>query len=198
MNLDPYGYENRAGILFVSWNDMHGLCRAIVKAAAAFQPELILPIARGGLYAGTLISHMLRADVYPVRISRRVGDEVVHAEPQWLIEPPELVKGKRVLVVDEISSTGETLKLVKDKVSAMGALAVRSAVLYAHSWGTEIPDYIGLISDALIVNPWDREVLQDGELIPHPEYVGALAEQGQKVDEAFLIPSKEFQLAKGV
>ena len=78
--------------------------------------------------------------------------------PQWLQEPPALVLGRRVLVVDEISSSGETLRMVREKVAGLGAGAVRSAVLYAHTWGVDEPDYIGLISDALLLNPWDREV----------------------------------------
>ena len=39
----------------------------------------------------------------------------------------------RVLIVDEISGTGETIAMVKRKVEALGARAVRSAVLYAHT-----------------------------------------------------------------
>jgi hypothetical protein len=46
--------------------------------------------------------------------------------------------------------------------------------LYTHSWGTDTPDYIGLISDALLINPWDREIVQDGDIILHPEYRYAL------------------------
>lgn len=194
--MNPYDYENRYGILPISWNDLHGLCRAIVKAAASYQPEMILPIGRGGFYPGTLISQLLRVEVYPIRVSRRLNDVVVHQEPQWLLYPPEQVKNRRVLLVDEISSTGETLNMVKETLIRMEAKEVRSAVLYAHSWGAEIPDYVGIISDALIVNPWDREVFQDGAFVPHPEYAQALAQQGHHPDETFLIPSREFQLAK--
>lgn len=31
---------------------------------------------------------------------------------------------------------------------------------------------------ATILNPWDREVFQDGAFIPHPEYVDAFEQQG--------------------
>jgi hypoxanthine phosphoribosyltransferase len=193
---NPYDYENREGTLPISWNDFHGICRALAIAVSAYQPDLILPIGRGGFYPGTLISHLLRAEIYPIRLSRRVGDVVVHEQPQWIIRPPAQVKDQRVLVVDEISSTGETLQMVKAEVLRMGAKEVRSAVLYAHSWSTEIPDYIGIISDALIMNPWDRELCQDGEIIPHPEYIGALREQGLSTDPWFLIPATPYEAAK--
>jgi hypoxanthine phosphoribosyltransferase len=102
-----------------------------------------------------------------------------------------------VLVVDEICGSGETIRMVKEKAAAMGAAQIRSAVLYAHSWGIAIPDYIGLITDALILNPWDREILQDGEFHFHPEYVAALAQQNLQVEPHMLIPATPFKLAKG-
>jgi hypothetical protein len=90
------------------------------------------------------------------------------------------------LVVDEISSSGETLELVKEECFRLGAAAVRCAVLYAHRSGLELPDYIGLVTDELVLNPWDREVLRDGRFIFHPEYVQALDLQGQLPDPAWL------------
>ena len=79
-----------------------------------------------------------------------------------------------MLVVDEISSSGETLRLVLDELVHMGAGEARCAVMYAHSWSALSPDYIGLVSDALLINPWDREIVEDGHIVFHPEYVYAL------------------------
>lgn len=196
MSINPYDYENRQDTLPISWNDFHGICRVLAKAVSAYQPDLILAIGRGGFYPGALISHLLRTEIYPIRLSRRVDDVVVYEEPQWIIRPPDAVKGQRVLVVDEISSTGETLRMVRAELLGMGAREVRGAVMYAHSWGVESPDYIGIISDALIMNPWDREICQGGEIIPHPEYVSALTQQGIASDPWFLIPAAPYEAAK--
>jgi hypothetical protein len=70
-------------------------------------------------------------------------------------------------------------------------------VLYAHSWGAAVPDYIGLITDALILNPWDREILRDEEFQFHPEYVDALAQQGVEPSPDLLIDTPRFKIAKG-
>ena len=196
MSQRPYDYSTRKGIHPISWEDFHGICRALAAAASRFEPELILPIGRGGYYPGTLISHMLQVEVYPVRLSRRVNDIVKHESPQWIVEPPTIVAGKRVLVVDEICSSGETIRLVKEKAIELGATLVRSAVLYSHSRGASVPDYIGLISDELILNPWDREIYRDGEFRFHPEYVDALKQQGLEAGKELLIHANEFKLAK--
>lgn len=196
MSNNPYDYENRSGIRPISWEDFHGLCKGLALAVAAWRPEIIIPVGRGGYYPGTLLAHMLQVEVYPVRVSRRVEDVVTYQEPRWLVEPPAVVQGRRVLVVDEISSSGETIVIVKQKVEALGAQAVRSAVLYAHGKGVSVPDYIGLVSDDLLLNPWDREILREGRFQVHPEYVGALAEQGVEADVSLLIDAPIVESAK--
>jgi len=196
MSSNPYDYVNRQGVRPISWEEFHGLCKGLVAASASFQPEIILPIGRGGYYPGTLMAHLLQAEVYPIRLSRRVNNIIKYKKPRWLLEPPPLVKGRRVLIVDEISSSGETITLVKDKLAALGAAAVRSAVLYAHTKGVDIPDYIGLISDALLLNPWDREIWRDGRFGFNPEYVQALREQGMEANASLLIDAGVIRPAK--
>lgn len=196
MSHTPYDYSTRKSILPISWEDMHGLCKALAVAVEPYAPEIILPLARGGTYPGALLAHLLRAEVYAIRLTRRVDDAVTRDAPVWLQEPPALIAGRRALIVDEISSTGETLRLARAKALAMGAAEVRTAVLYAHTWGIDEPDYIGLISDALLLNPWDREILVDGAFVFHPEYVGALAQQGVAAGPSLLIAATPFKVAK--
>ena len=196
MSTNPYDYENRAGVQPISWKDFHGLCKGLVVAVASFQPEIILPIGRGGYYPGTLMAHLLQVELFPIRLSRRVDDIVTDQSPKWLVKPPKAVMNRRILIVDEICSSGETISMVKEKVSEMGAQAVRSAVLYAHHKGVSLPDYIGLITDALLLNPWDREIWKNGTFQFNPEYVSALQQQGMSVEAPF-IEADTIKIAKG-
>jgi hypoxanthine phosphoribosyltransferase len=181
----------------ISWDHFHGICKALASAAATWQADLVLMVGRGGYYPGALIAHMLRIEAYPVYITRRVNDVVAYQEPRWVIEPPASVRDRRVVIVDEISSSGKTLSLVKERVQVLGADLVKMAVLYAHTWGISTPDAIGLITDALVLNPWDREVLIDGAFQFHPEYVEALRLQAQSADASLLIEAPPVTLAKG-
>lgn len=194
---NPYHYENRQGIYPISWEDFHGICKGLAQAVSSYCPEIILAIGRGGYYPGTLLAHILQVEIYPVRLSRRVNDIVKYDKPRWYVRPPRAVLAKRVLIVDEICGSGETIRMVKEKAEARGAKEVRSAVLYAHTWGVAVADYIGMISDALILNPWDREILKDGAFQFHPEYEAALSKQGLKRDPSLLIATPSVQLAKG-
>jgi hypoxanthine phosphoribosyltransferase len=197
MPAQPYDYTTRHGIHPVSWEDFHGICKALAQAAAVSDPQIVLAVGRGGYYPGTLIAHLLQVELYPVRLSRRVRDVVRYVHPRWLVEPPALVEGCRVLVVDEICDSGETLTMVAGRAASLGATEIKSAVMYAHTWGASVPDYIGLITDALLLNPWDREILREGRFCFHPEYVQALAEQGVSPDPSLLIQATPTTLAKG-
>ncbi|MBX7253362.1 MAG: hypothetical protein K1X50_15390 [Candidatus Promineofilum sp.] len=194
---DPYDYSTRAGVRPISWDDFHGLVKALAVAVAPWRPEVVLPVLRGGAYPGALLAHILQVEVYPVRLTRRHDDVVVRDTPLWLMEPPAAVAGRRVLVVDEMCSTGETLRLVRERALALGAAEARTATLYAHTWGADAVDITGLITDELVLNPWDREIYRDGAFRFHPEYAAALAEQGLAAAPALLIPATPFVAAKG-
>ena len=193
---NSYDYATRKGVHAISWEDFHGICKALALSVSHFQPEVILPIGRGGYYPGTLIAHLLQIEIYPVRVSRRINDVVKYNEPQWITAPPTDIAHHRVLVVDEICDSGETILIVKQKCLALGAALAKSAVLYAHTKAVGVPDYIGIVTDELLLNPWDREVLQNGEFHFHPEYVEALRHQGRESNPEMLIPAKFFRLAK--
>jgi hypothetical protein len=59
-----------------------------------------------------------------------------------------------------------------------------------------VPDYIGLVTDELLLNPWDREIFRDGAFRFHPEYVGALEQQGFTAGPALLIAADTVAVAK--
>ncbi len=193
----PYDYSTRKGVHPISWEDFHGICKALALSVSHFQPEIILPIGRGGYYPGALLAHLLQVEIQPVRVSRRVQDVVQSKEPRWITAPPAEIAGRRVLVVDEICDSGETILMVKKKCLALGALTAKSAVLYAHTKAVDVPDYIGIITDELLLNPWDREILREGEFHFHPEYVEALRQQGIEANAEMLISAGVVALAKG-
>ncbi|MBI3959267.1 MAG: hypothetical protein HY328_10705 [Chloroflexi bacterium] len=174
-----YNYERRTGVRAIDWNEFYAICKGLALAVATYQPEVILGVAKGGLYAATLLSHFLRVDIVPVHVTRRVDDRVVADEPFWRIRPDgALIHGKRVLVVDEIAGSGKTVGLVRAEVERLGAAEVRVALAFAHSWGVDAAQYIGLVSDDFLCLPWGREIVQEGGFVMHPEYAHGLREQG--------------------
>ena len=77
-----------------------------------------------------------------------------------------------------MADTGETLALVAEEVRKHGARQVITATLVSHSWANPKPDYVALVSDALVIFPWDKQVYLEGRWQLHPELEEALALQG--------------------
>lgn len=177
--MQSYDYANRTGVRPLSWEQFAALTARIAEELAALKIDMIIGVARAGLFPATAVALHLRRELYPVRLTRRVNDEVQFKTPVWRVPVPSAVAGLRVAVVDEIADTGESLELVRQKVLAKGASEAVSACLVRHSWANPVPMVCPLVSDELIIFPWDRQVLIDGVWQPHLEIVGALAAQRQ-------------------
>ena len=109
---------------------------------------LVLTVMNGGLYfAGQLLPQLrfpLETDY--VHASRYRG-ETVGQEVDWLVAPPEGVRGRVVLLLDDILDEGHTLAAIRDKCLALGALDVKVAVLVEKALDKVKPiqaDFVGL------------------------------------------------------
>jgi hypoxanthine phosphoribosyltransferase len=175
--MQSYDYSRRDGVEAITWDRFAALCHALTEALAARGVDTVVGVARAGLLPAATIACALRCDLFPVRITRRSQDRVIHPHPVWLVDVAAEVRGRRVAVVDEIADTGETLSLVAQRVRELGALEVTTAVLVRHSWADPAPELSALVSDALVMFPWDQRVLVDGRWQLHPELARALSLQ---------------------
>jgi len=176
MNLDPYAHGHDQ-VIQLGWEGVMRICRELaVQIQSEFDPDQIVGVAKAGVIPAAILASMLRKDFYPIRLSRREKDRVVRGKPRLLVPLTEDVQGKKVLIVDEISASGDTLKLAVQEAKKKGARKVKTATLYVHQDSFK-PNWYGLMSDALIIQPWDFEVLDDGEWVIHPEYQEELDRQ---------------------
>ena len=175
--MKSYDYSQRKGVEEISWERFASLAATLAEGIALEEIEVVVGIARAGLFPATAVCLMLRRELYPARISRRVNDEVKRQHPQWIVDVVPDVKDKIIAVVDEMADTGETLALVAERVKEHGAKQVITVALVAHTWANPRPDMIALVTDALVLFPWDEQVYQDGKWQPHPELVEALKHQ---------------------
>jgi hypoxanthine phosphoribosyltransferase len=67
------------------------------------------------------------------------------------------VEGKRVLVVDDVADTGESLRLVRSYLEEQGATEVKTATIYYKPWSVMIPDYYEKETRSWIIFPWERK-----------------------------------------
>jgi hypothetical protein len=182
--MKSYDYAHRQGVRQISWGEFAALSARLAERLEPYHPEVIVGIARAGLLPATAVASALRREFFPVRLTRRKDDLVVYEGPVWKVPLSPEVAGKVVAVIDEIADSGETLRMVVAEALMLGASQVISACLVSHSWADPQPQVSALISDELVIFPWDRWVLADGKWVPHPEILGAIAAQSALKESA--------------
>jgi uncharacterized protein len=157
------------GTLVVDWPFFGELCRALaLRVAREYQPEIVLGIAKAGVIPGVVVASILQCDFTSMVVTRKDAD----SQPILVSGPPPSIKGRRVLVVDETCDTGSTMKLALSEVRARKPSEVRSAVSF--KTGDYAPDFHAFETDNFIILPWDREIIQGGEIIVRPDYAARL------------------------
>jgi hypoxanthine phosphoribosyltransferase len=161
-------------VLEVDWTFFGELCRGLaLRVAGAYDPELVVGIARAGVIPGSVVASILQRDFASMAVTR-TGES---ARPTLVTAPPPSVRGRRVLVVDETCDSGDTLKLAVSAVRKLGPADVRTAV--SIKTGGYDPDFYALATDAFIILPWDREIIVDGEFVMRPDYAEKLRDLGR-------------------
>ncbi|MGH7469720.1 MAG: phosphoribosyltransferase [Longimicrobiales bacterium] len=159
------------GVLELTWEVFGEFCRALaVKVAqSGYRPDLVIGIAKAGVIPGAVIASILRCDFFSMKISRDVGVERVRSRPKIFSAAPREAAGKQVLIVDEIATSGETLRMALNAVRQVSPLDMKTAVSFAK--GKYNPDFYALKTEATIIFPWDRQVVDEvGHLLANPLY----------------------------
>ena len=103
--------ESSYEYLDLSWEMFGELCRALaLKVARDYDPDVVVGIARAGALPGAVVATILGADFYSMIISRKGVDDEERERPEILSAAPREVEGQRVLIVDEVTTSGATLR----------------------------------------------------------------------------------------
>jgi uncharacterized protein len=170
------GYEPSPNeYLDLSWEMFGELSRALaLKVARDYDPDLVIGIARAGALPGAVIATILDVDFHSLKISRQGDDEAVREHPEIMSAAPREAAGRRVLIVDEVTTSGATLRLALAAVRNVQAAEVRTATSFARRRGYQ-PDYFALQTDAEVILPWDHHVLDDDDdFVANPRYGDAV------------------------
>lgn len=178
--IQSYDYKNRKGLKEINWNEFHLLCKKLAGQLKHKKIDLIIGIAKSGLFPSALLAGMLQKEIYPIRITRRHNDIVIRKELMWIVDLPKNIKNKNILIVDEMADSGETLLIVCKKAKQLGAKSILTVSLAAHTWAKPMPNYVGIKSNALIIFPWDTQILINKKWQLHPELKGAILELRKK------------------
>src|SRR6202522_3596878 len=145
----------------LTWQAFGQASRELAQAIAddGFEPDLILSIARGGLFlAGSLGYALSVKNLHVMNVEFYNGVGTTLDLPVMLPPVPSAVdfSAKKVLIADDVADTGKTLELVRNFVSGHVA-EVRAAVIYEKTQSLIKCDYVWRRTDSWINFPWSSQ-----------------------------------------
>jgi hypothetical protein len=141
--------------LKLAWQDIEDLCKNLAKLVKSYDPEIIIGIARGGWVPARILSDLLGIkELTSMRVEYYSGVGERRKKPRIVYPLKANVKGKRVLIVDDVADTGHSLEMVKEDVLKKGA-KVKIATLHYKPWSVIKPDFYVKTTRAWIIYPWE-------------------------------------------
>lgn len=127
---------------------------AVQRVAAEIEQKLgktyplVLAVMGGAVVFAGQILPLLRFPLdFDYIHASRYGVMTRGANIEWRVSPPQLAKGRAVLVLDDILDHGETMAAIRDRLLELGAASVHCAVLVEKNLKIEKPvaaDFVGL------------------------------------------------------
>lgn len=147
--------------VITNWDYIYGLCRNISKdiKKSGYKPDVIVALARGGWFAGRVLCDFLNLnDLTSLKIEHYTGTANASIGPKLRYPfDGDMVKGKNVLIVDDISDTGKSMMFAREYVMKLGPKEVKTATLQHLTCSETRADYVGEVLDewAWVVFPWN-------------------------------------------
>lgn len=149
-----------------SWADVDELCgRVALSIDTAF--DAIVCVFRGGAIPGTILANALGIElVLGMKLAQHgqvsgagEGPTPYAADVAEVVVPLNAVdlRGLSVLVVDDVSDSGESLSRAVEEVRSTGAATVKSATLHVKTYSRVLPDYYAAEAYEWIFYPWMSE-----------------------------------------
>jgi hypothetical protein len=125
----------------VSWEDLDRLVGVLAGRLAGRQFDVMLAITRGGMVPAGMLAYRLRLrDILVAAVEYYDDSGQPGPRPTFFQFPADpLLRGKRVLIVDEVWDSGTTIHAVTERVRQAGGAPV-TAVLHYKPERSTVPD----------------------------------------------------------
>lgn len=128
------------------------------KILSTFKPDAVVSIATGGWVPARVLKNYIKADFFSLGGNSYDDRNNTQGKLEFYQEiESSMIKGKKVLVIDEMCETGVTMKTALEKIQAFGPKELKSAVIHTKPKSIIKPDfYIWLAGPEWIVYPWEK------------------------------------------
>ncbi|WP_306599528.1 phosphoribosyltransferase [Geothrix sp. 21YS21S-2] len=159
---------------YFSYNEIHrtvaDLSREIL--ASGFDPDVTVAIGTGGFIPARILKTYLKKPILTVGVKLYGDDNTIEGGPskvQWIDEVERKLKGRRVLLIDEVDDTRTTLAYCLRELLSHQPAEIAVAVLHCKDKAKldQIPPQVTRywagqhLEDIWVVYPWDAEDIDD-------------------------------------
>ncbi len=147
----------------VDWDHLYNLLLEIADRVKerGYESDVIVGISRGGLLPARILSDLLdNPHLANIKVDFYVDIYQTKKAPV-ITQPVSIsVTDKRVLVVDDITDSGQSFRLVWETL-AKEAAEVKAVTLYHKPWSCFTPDIYARETEAWVIFPWEyRETIK--------------------------------------
>jgi hypoxanthine phosphoribosyltransferase len=122
-----------------------------------YKPDIIVGVSRGGWPPARVMSDLLQnPNLANMKVEFYKDIGVRNKKPR-ITQPVTMeVVGKRVLVVDDVSDTGHSLRVVANHLRRKTVKELRVCTIYMKPQSVFRPDYYARTTRKWIIFPWER------------------------------------------
>lgn len=176
----------------ISWGEVQRLCRRLSAqiTVSDYNPEIVVAIGRGGYVPARLVCDDLDImALTSIKIEHYLSGSDKQPEATILYPLCVDVRDRKVLIVDDVNDSGDTLQLAADHIRSFQPSEIRTAVMHDKRVTHYKVDYFAkrIIKWRWLIYPW--AINEDvsafiKHLSPPPK---TLAEAQQRLAEQFAI-----------
>jgi hypoxanthine phosphoribosyltransferase len=174
----------------VTWHQSYALAKKLAERIrkSGFRPDIVIAIGRGGYVPARVVcDFLLQERLTSIKIEHW-GIAAHRMDRATICFPIAVdITGQSVLIVDDVTDTGETLVAAVDYIGSLGCGEMRTGVLQHKASSAFRPDFCGeqVTGWRWIIYPWAAhedlvgftEIVLTDELVSFDEIRTALSER---------------------
>jgi len=147
---------------WVEWEEVEDWTLSLARnvLSSGFEPDAIVAIARGGLCVARILADALDVNrIYSFKVEHWGSTATITRDEAVILQPlTEEVRGKRILLVDDIVDTRKSFIVGRKHVVERGAKEVKTAAMQWIVNAAFRPDYYGteVKEWTWFIYPWNR------------------------------------------
>lgn len=149
----------------ITWEYFYKVCKHLAKKVDdQFCPEIIVGIASGGVIVGATIASILKKEFFPIKISRKYKIRAAYNSPLMYVKPSKAIFNKKILLVDDMIATGNTLNLAVKELKKQNPKIIKT-LAFAKFNNIKFVNFHGMTVDKCVIFPWNLVTYEKNKFI---------------------------------